>query len=1167
MTTKEQIQSVINTFKNGDLTQCTLSLFETLGYNTKRRASFHQKTSRYFIENYGHTKFSSDRALTKEWKSINILFQLTSEEMATTDALFKTEKFEKQIIESYLFIAVDLSQADYSRTKLAQITREINKVFMMPVFLVFRYGKEEKRKITFSIINRRINKQDQTRDVLEKVTLIKDISIENTHRAHLDILYELSLDQIRQKESVNNFIELNQAWMKVLDIQTLNKGFYKQLVDWYAKCYADIQIDLTVASRILNKKIDEELKPQAVIRVIIRMMFLWFMKEKKIIPENLFTRKFADEFLKQKDSYYNAVLQNLFFAVLNKKINERRFRKMDTKNKYSPDTNDYGLTDVLRYEKFFKPDKANEFLKLTKTIPFVNGGLFTCHDYKFSGKDSQTNEKNIKHNYTIDGFSDSKKDRATISDDTIFKLFDLFNAYVFTLEESTPLEQDIALDPELLGTVFENLIGSYNPETKESARKATGSFYTPREIVDYMCKESLKAALQTKFPNLTKEIENLIDKNEEQLNFPNKNKIIAAITDLKILDPACGSGAFPMGMFSLMVRTIEKLQEQKTTYKNKLDIITNCIYGVDIQNIAVEISKLRFFISLLVDIPQCNRIENFEVLPNLETKLVVANSLIGIDLKKDESSLFDFNAEFRELTEIFLPFTTAKTPSDKTRIKNAFEKKKHEILNDPNSQLDNDTKNKIEKWNPFNVCYCSPFFDSNIMFGISEGFDIVIGNPPYVDSENMKKNQPEIREQINKSFMSTRGNWDLCIPFHEKAINLLKSNGIKSFISPNKWLSIAYASEFRKHYFSFLYKICKCDNIKVFDAGVSPVISFFTKSTRNVIFIDDITSDYKFESKNKLNRYDIDNNSLGILLSQHLQILIKIKSIEGRFRDWIKCENPFSTAEAYKLCEILFDNKEDNTNSFKLINTGTIDPYTSLYGTKTTSYLKGKYQFPKSKKSDIENYFPKRIAQIQSPKLIITGMRYLECYFDKRGEYIAGKSTLIIRDIKDNLFEFFCALLNSKLISFYVKQSFSSLGIDGGINFTKDIIDDIPIPNIPPIVQRPLVSLAKYVLFLRNSNLPVSDMVSNEMISSMIEKVIDACVYELYFEEEIKASNTNILSLLQETLSKINPLPVEQQIKQFYAELSEYKNEIRNRIILQETRSKSVSTIIKATEI
>ena len=189
MITKEQIQSVINTFKNGDLTQSTLSLFDTLGYNTKRRASFPQKTSRYFIENYGHTKFSSDRALTKEWKSIDILFQLTSEEMVTTNALFKTEKFEKQIIESYLFMAVDLSQADYSRTKLAQITREINKVFMMPVFLVFRYGREEKRKITFSIINRRINKQDQTRDVLEKVTLIKDISIENTHRAHLDILY------------------------------------------------------------------------------------------------------------------------------------------------------------------------------------------------------------------------------------------------------------------------------------------------------------------------------------------------------------------------------------------------------------------------------------------------------------------------------------------------------------------------------------------------------------------------------------------------------------------------------------------------------------------------------------------------------------------------------------------------------------------------------------------------------------------------------------------------------------------------------------------------------------------------------------------------------------------------------------------------------------------
>jgi hypothetical protein len=613
----------------------------------------------------------------------------------------------------------------------------------------------------------------------------------------------------------------------------------------------------------------------------------------------------------------------------------------------------------------------------------------------------------------------------------------------------------------------------------------------------------------------------------------------------------------------LMVRTIEKLQEHKTTYKNKLDIITNCIYGVDIQNIAVEISKLRFFISLLVDYETPKDIKEFEVLPNLETKFVVANTLIGIE--EENHDFFGVNKVFKELTKIFLPFTTAQAPKEKEQIKNNFNKKKQEIVGTPDFTFGEDSKNKILKWDPFNICYTSPFFDSAVMFGITDGFDIVIGNPPYVDSETMMKNQPAIREQIRKTYKTTRGNWDLCIPFHEKAILLLKENGINNFISPNKWLSIAYASEFRKYFYPFLYKICNCNNIKVFEAGVSPVISFFSKTTPNYIIVDEISCDYNFEGKEKLNKNDIDENSLGILLSKYSQILVKLKSLKGRFKDFLTCENPFSTAEAYKLCEILYDDKKEDSSSFKLINTGTIDPYISLYGIKTTSYLKGKYQFPKSKKSDVQNYFPRRLAQIQSPKLIITSMRYLECFFDKKGEYIAGKSTLIIREIKDNLFEMFCALLNSKLVFFYIKQSFSSLGIDGGVNFTKNIIEDIPIPAISFVDQQLFISLVGYILFLKNEESPsISNIVANTMISSTIEKLINACVYELYFEEEIKSSNTDILSLLNELLSKIKSLPIEKQINQLFSELSDYKNEIRNRIILQETRSMSVSQIIKA---
>jgi hypothetical protein len=571
-----------------------------------------------------------------------------------------------------------------TRTQIALLSRAFNMKWNAPVMLLLKYGNF----ISLALPERFMYKQEWRQrtggEQVGKIIILRDINTQNPHTGHLRILQDLA------KHNAGNFNELYETWLKVLNIKTLNDDFYCRLAGkydksgklvikgWYQKCYESINIDLTKASIILNKKIDDELRPQAVIRVIIRMMFIWFMKEKGLIKNDFFKKEFAKKFLKNENTYYNAILQNLFFAVLNKKIDERRFRKHNRQNPYDPEKNDYGIFDLFRFQNDFINRKADEFKELTKTIPFVNGGLFQCHDYIFTGQDSVTNEKNNKNNYIIDGFSERKNCRAIIPDNVMFELIDLFNDYVFTIEESTPQEQDIALDPELLGTVFENLIGFYNPETKENARKQTGSFYTPREIVDYMCKESFKEAIlsEPRFAGLNglqDKIRRLIDNDEDYLDFPEKNNLIAAITDLKIIDPACGSGAFPMGMFNLMVRTIEKLQEHKTTYKNKLDIIQNCIYGIDIQNIAIEITKLRFFISLLVDYQTPDNIKDFDMLPNLETKFVVANTLIGIDLGHS-SDLFEneIRQKFRALTTIFLPLTTARTPQQKTNIKNHY---------------------------------------------------------------------------------------------------------------------------------------------------------------------------------------------------------------------------------------------------------------------------------------------------------------------------------------------------------------------------------------------------------------------------------------------------------------------------------------------------------------
>ncbi|MDR2065442.1 MAG: hypothetical protein LBP85_07030, partial [Prevotellaceae bacterium] len=449
-----------------------------------------------------------------------------------------------------------------TRTEITEITRAFNmRSKAMPVMVLLQY----ETMISLALPERLLYEQSwRTGAKVGTVIILRNIDTQNTHAGHLRILENLA------NHNARNFNELHNAWLKVLNIKTLNEDFYYSLAGkyskdgnlivegWYQKCFNNIDINLKAASRVLGKQIEDELKPQAVIRIIIRMMFIWFMKEKGLIANKFFEKSVVDDFLNNENTYYNAILQNLFFAVLNKKIDERRFRKENPEQPSNPEENEHGIFDVMRYKRYFKDGKANEFLALTRQIPFVNGGLFQCHDYKFTGKD-ETGEFNCRNNYLIDAFSETKP--AKVSDDVMFSLIELFNSYVWTIEESTPEEQDIALDPELLGTVFENIIGAYNPESKENARKSSGSFYTPKPIVDYICRESFKKTLKTKFPDKVEQIDDLIDNNEDKLDFPNKNNLLAAITSLKVLDPACGSGAFPMGMFNLMVRTIEKLQE------------------------------------------------------------------------------------------------------------------------------------------------------------------------------------------------------------------------------------------------------------------------------------------------------------------------------------------------------------------------------------------------------------------------------------------------------------------------------------------------------------------------------------------------------------------------------------------------------------------------------
>src|SRR3990170_1871550 len=276
---KRKIDQSIQAFSEGNLTANALQLFQTLGYNTERQAPLDKPTFAEFKESYIQPSppFNEKKALVTEWKYVDLLFQLSKEEVLKQTSLFTTKLVDRTAIEAYLFFTIELTNElsgdHYSRTELAQITREVNRLFAMPVMILFKYGNA----LTLSIINRRLHKRDDSRDVLEKVTLIKDIQIQNPHRAHIEILFDLSFDELKDKYGFTNFVELHNAWQKTLDTKELNKRFFQELADWYFYAQGYVQFPN-------DEKIEEKRNAQInLIRLITRLIFVWFLKEKNLI--------------------------------------------------------------------------------------------------------------------------------------------------------------------------------------------------------------------------------------------------------------------------------------------------------------------------------------------------------------------------------------------------------------------------------------------------------------------------------------------------------------------------------------------------------------------------------------------------------------------------------------------------------------------------------------------------------------------------------------------------------------------------------------------------------------------------------------------------------------------------------------------------------------------
>ncbi len=570
-------------------------------------------------------------------------------------------------------------------------------------------------------------------------------------------------------------------------VEALTKQFYKDLFEWY-QWAVDDSSNVTFPNSTSTEDDDRDDIEKKIIRMITRIMFVWFIKQKELVPDRLFDIDFLSTILKDFDpnsttegNYYNAILQNLFFGTLNRAIKDEdgKTRKFATSNKRDVKT-------LYRYAEMFSISEQ-EVINLFAGVPFLNGGLFECLD-KTKYADG------VEQCYNFDGFSRNAlrfpdgrfKHRAVVPNNLFFEpekgLISILSRYNFTIEENSPEEQQVALDPELLGKVFENLLGAYNPETQETARNQSGSFYTPREIVNYMVDESLIAYLgDGDFVRSLFRRDFAYDKSRAD----EYRKIADKLKAIKVLDPACGSGAFPMGLLNRMIDILERISPEERIYDLKLSIIENCLYGSDIQSIAAQITKLRFFISLICDCEKDATKPNFGIptLPNLETKFVSANSLIAKKKKAAQRELFE-NPEIEsikeELQQIRHKHFSAKSASTKHRLREKDQElrvKLAKLLSDDNNFAPEDAK-QMAAWNPYDQNAVSPFFDPEWMFGVADGFDIVIGNPPYISTKGVTA---EDKKKYEEEFGFSDDTYNL---FTFKGLSLLKEGGSLSYIIP-----------------------------------------------------------------------------------------------------------------------------------------------------------------------------------------------------------------------------------------------------------------------------------------------------------------------------------------------------------------------------------------------
>ncbi|MEO0268969.1 MAG: Eco57I restriction-modification methylase domain-containing protein [candidate division WOR-3 bacterium] len=888
---------------------------------------------------------------------------------------------------------------------------------------------------------------------------------------------------------------------KAFDVEVVTKEFFEKYRDLFIK--TKIELDKIVKK---DKKVKQEFENKNINTVdftkklLGQIVFLYFLQKKGWFgvekgkpwgsgPKDFMRRLFNKEFGTYQN-FYNDILEPLFYEALR--------------------------TDRSAVDHYYS--------RFNCKIPFLNGGLFDpINNFDWVNVDLLIPDEL---------FSNENRTKEGDKGDGILDIFDRYN---FTVNEEEPLDKEVALDPELLGKIYEKLnairpdnfdeyvevlkSGKKGEETKFN--KEYGVYYTPREIVHYMCQESLINYLETELQgkvsreDLEKfvKIADSVQENEEVIeekgketktykyklpeSIRNNAKIIDdKLKDIKVCDPAVGSGAFPIGMMHEIVKLRQLLSvyigRKINTYDLKRHCIENSLYGVDIDPGAVEICKLRFWLSLIVDEED---FYNIKPLPNLDYKVVCGDSLLGFP----ENWGSPIEKEIESLMEQYFNETN---PSKKQELKNKIDEKIRYRFK------------QSEQIFGYKINFDFKLFFPKV-FREKGGFDVVIANPPYIDSETMvKRGLSQEREYIRKNYKLAKGNWDIYIAFFERGLKLLSPNGSLIYITPDKWLTKPFGKELRIQTLPYLSTIVRCGR-DVFETSlVDSVITHFLSYTTDFIEV------YEFidgKIKHKIN-YDKRELSppynLDIVFSSYLNLLRKIEAQPNKFINFGYCENACATSDAYKLKSLILDlNKQhfDDKKYFKVVNTGTIGKFHIKWGYQKMVYIKDKYLRPVVERKEFIKRFNKTyIKRALSKKVIVKGINLLEACIDLNGQIIPGKSTLVVlSESQDNLL-IILAFLNSRMLQFYLNEKFQFYSYNLGVNFTPDMINNIPMPNLSDNHKKIFISLVSQILSLTQSD----DYLSNPQKQAKVkelEKEIDKLVYKLYdlTENEITIIESN----------------------------------------------------------